>query len=250
MRILSIDSERTFVKSLEDAGYDVYSEELGYKSGSANIVTSPNDVDAMFFNLEKPACFDRLKWGTLNTTFKAHIESLPSDTLFKRGDDMIPQYQLVTYNQINTLQSPFVKNDIVKAIEISGRPLFVFLNASYMKHVYQGPNFFNIKVGYTRTEANTFKIFSGIASLLPSLFKDELSIKMPMRFKIELEYNIKYPNHIDAISSNTGEIFSRLFLHGKGLVWLLPEFISNEAVALYLLQNLDKLKKFVLQIMK
>lgn len=249
MKILCIDSERTFVKSLEDAGHNVYSEELGYKSGSAHIVTHPNEADAIFFNLEKPACFDRLKWGTLNTTFKAHIESLPSDALFKRGDEMIPQYQLITYNQINTLRSPFVKNDIVKAVEVNGRSLFVFLNASYMKHVYQVPNFFNIKVGYSRTETNTYKIFSGIASLLPSLFKDELSIKMPIRFKIELEFNIKYPNHIDAISNDVRGIFSILFLHGKGLVWLLPEFIKNDAVALYLLQNLDKIKKFVLEIM-
>jgi hypothetical protein len=245
MKILCIDSERAFVQSIKNAGHTVRSEELGYRSGSAHLVTPPHEVDAIFFNLERPACFDKLKWGTLNTTFKVHIESSPTDALFKRGDQMIPQYQLITYNQINTLQSPFVKNDIVKAIKVNGRPLFIFMNVAYMKHVYYDPNFFDIKLNYVRTETNTFKIYSALSSALPSLFAGGSSVKLPIMFKIELDYVFDYPKHIDLIFNERGEIFSKLFLHGKGSVWLLPEFKKNDAVALSILQNLKKLKKFV-----
>ncbi|KPJ73132.1 hypothetical protein AMJ52_04260 [candidate division TA06 bacterium DG_78] len=247
MKILCIDSERTFVQSLKNAGYTVRSEELGYRSGSAYITTPPQEVDAMFFNLERPACFDKLKWGTLNTTFKVHIESSPTDTLFKRGDQMIPRYQLITYNQINTVQSPFVKNDIVNAIKVNGRPLFIFMNVAYMKHIYYAPNFLDIKLNYVRTEANTFKVYSAFSSLLPSLFTGELSATLPIMFKIELDYGFEYPKYIDITFNERGEIFSKLFLHGKGLVWFLPEFKKNDAAALYILQNLKKLKNFVFE---
>jgi hypothetical protein len=245
MKILCIDSERPFIQSLKNAGHTVRSEELGYRSGSAYMVTPPHEVDAMFFNLERPACFDKLKWGTLNTTFKVHIESSPTDALFKRGDQMIPQYQLITYNQINTVQSPFVKNDIVNAIKVSGRPLFIFLNVSYMKHVYHGPNFFDIKLNYIRTEANTFEVYSAFSAVLPLLLTGDLSANLPIMFKIELDYAFEYPKYIDIIFNERGEVFSKLFLHGKGSVWLLPEFKKNDAAALYILQNLKKLKNFV-----
>jgi hypothetical protein len=245
MKILCIDSEQTFVQSLQKAGHSVRSEELGYRSGSAHIVTPPREVDAIFFNLEKPACFDRLKWGTLNTTFKAHIESSPTDALFKRGDQMIPQYQLITYNQINTMQSPFVKNDIVNAIKVNGRPLFIFMNAVYMKHVYSDPNFLDIKLNYMRTEASTFTVYSAFSSVMPLLFTGEHSVKLPIMFKIELDYAFEYPKYIDVVFNDKKEIFSKLFLHGKGIVWLLPEFKKNDAVALSILENLKRLKNFI-----
>jgi hypothetical protein len=249
MKILCIDSERPFVQSLKNAGHTVRSEELGYRSGSAYVVTPPQEVDAMFFNLERPACFDKLKWGTLNTAFKAHIESSPTDALFKRGDQMIPRYQLITYNQINTVQSPFVKNDIVNAIKVNGRPLFIFMNVAYMKHVYHGPNFFDIKLNYVRTEAHTFKVSSTFMAVIPSLFTGELSMRLPIMFRIELNYDFEYQKNIDITFNDRGEIFSKLFLHGKGFVWLLPEFKQNAAAALYILQNLSKLKTFISEIM-
>ena len=246
MKIICLDSELNFTKSLEKEGHKVYSEDLGYKSGRTQIKTPPNEVDAIFFNLEKPACFDRLKWGPINNKFKCKIEPSPTDTIFKRGDEVIPQYQLIMYNQINSLHSPFVKNDVVKAIKVAGSPLFIFLNSAYMKHVYKGLDFFDIKINYSRTDATTFEINKEFSTLFPLLFKDELSMKLPIRFKMNLESEIKYQGHLDIISDNTGDIFSKIFLHGLGFVWLLPEFMKNNAVAIYILQNFDELRTFLL----
>jgi hypothetical protein len=238
IKILCLDSEPDFVAGLENRGYTVYGEEIGYRSGYTNVKTNPGRVDLIIFNLEKPACFDMLKWGTANTVHKCQIETVVDDSTFIRYDEVIPRYQLISYNQINSLRSNYVIDDIIRAVRKC--PLLIFLNDSYMKHVYRPPNFFDIRIRYSRTETGKFLIDEQIAKVVPLLFRGDLSIKS-LKYQIDAEYGVRYPKYRDVVFDEYGKVFSRIFLDGSSFIWLLPEFGKNEQAVFYIIENLGGL---------
>jgi len=57
-RLLCLDTEPETVRELRERGHEVLSEDLGYRSGRRYVPTPPHEVDAIVFDLKRPACFD------------------------------------------------------------------------------------------------------------------------------------------------------------------------------------------------
>ncbi|GAH73818.1 unnamed protein product, partial [marine sediment metagenome] len=98
---------------------------------------------------------------------------------------------------------------------------------------------------YSRTKATKLIYNDDFIPVLPELLKGNIEMRIPIKYKIEYDSG---PRGIDIIYNNIGDVFSKIVWRKGGLVWLLPEFHRNDVALSYILQELDHLRRFVLNI--
>lgn len=234
-RLLCLDCEPGFIAVLRGLGFSVAREDLGYRTGTRNIVTPPHETNATIINLETPACFDRLQWGPgQNDNLQCTIEAHPSDEHYRRQgeSERYPRFQMVG-SQIRAVPHSFDMDDIFAAVERAGRPLIIFLNKSVLRHLAPHDSLFGLDVRFEGTTANEVEIIPWLQELLPEFGKGALGFQLPLRYRIR---SMSSPrpggpgSAIRVVTNAVGDVFSIMMPLGRGFVWMIPEVANPSRI--------------------
>jgi len=252
MNILCIDTVRDTTKTLETLGYSVSEATLGYSTGFLDFKMPPHEFDFIICDIKKPACFDRRKWGPgQNDNFHCVIEKeqdITDETYLDTNHRLNPRYQIIKDSQVICSESPnFNVGDVYKAIYTGGKTGIMFLNPDWVKHVsYISPDIFGIRYEFSSTIANKFYFTDRIKELIPEIEKN-LSLNLPLKCFISkgpLDYKgYPYPNaglninYYSIVTNNIHQVFGQLCKFGKGLIYVLPEFINNSQTIDYIIKS-------------
>lgn len=247
--LLCIDTEPETVQSLREAGHDVTTGELGYRTGRPLLESPPHEYDLLVCDLKRPACFDATHWGPgKNDNFHCRIEETVKDVMYRSGNSRPrPKFELIKTSQMPPRPAgTFGPEDIFKAVAIAGVPLILFLNPEWLRHIaYNSPDFVHIWWDFERTKATKLTLSPIVKELLPEIGES-------LHFKLPLKFNIVTSAHAEGIGASkhrfrtaplitnaVSQIFSETVVLDNGVIWALPQFDDNSKVCNVLLEKFD-----------
>lgn len=237
---------------------------MGYRTGNHNVSVPPHEVDAVIFDLKKPACFDRLKWGPYGgyDNFRCTIVPSPTDEqyLIAGSSTPHPQYVLIYDSQIENERRPrpastFGPYDVYRAVETAGRPVIVFLNPEWVARVDAlSPNIFGVMWEFERTIALQIETAAAFREVVPEI-EEPLAWVRPLRFAVVREPRVrsilpfyspqlspKAFQDLPIVTNMIGQTFGVIAEFGEGRVFLLPPTPNNAELAHLLVSRMDALR--------
>lgn len=258
-RLLCLDTEPETIEALRSIGHAVFTGEMGYRTGNRKVAVPPHEVDALIFDLKKPACFDRLKWGPYggNDNFKCTIVPSPTPEQILISGKPTPRYVVIYDSQIENERRPrpagtFGPYDVYRAVYVAGTPAIIFLNPEWVAHVdKQSPNILGVMWEFERTSACQVETAPAFREVVPEV-EGPLAWVRPLRFAVVREPRVRgvlpfFSPKLSAfqdlplVTNVIGQLFGVIVQFGKGRVFLLPPTPDNAALTHLVVSRLDAL---------
>jgi nucleoside phosphorylase len=260
-KVLCIDSEPSTAEFIQSAGHNVFTGEIGYRTGRPNLSVPPHEVDAIVCNLKQPACYDSWDWGPArsNDNYRCKIvKDIPVFAqLYKKNNR--PRYRIIEETQLKKLSESsvfpggnFGSSDLLRAVVVAGIPIFFFLNPEWLRHVSsESPNFFGVRWRFRQTTAAEISFAKPFEELI-SKFANPIKFRMPIQFEIshaprfvgaEPESpNLHFVQSTSLLTNKVDQVFGQFLQLGKGYVWLLPTLEDNAAFVVEALKLLHEFR--------
>lgn len=246
-RILCIDTEPSTVQSLQAAGHEVATGEMGYRTGVPVLSNAPHEFEAIVCDLREPACYDSLDWGPgRNDNFRCKIvKAIPLLAQLLDGQSR-PRYRIIEATQLPKLaRGMFGPADLLRAVGEAGIPIFFFLNPEWLRHVsFESPNFFGIRWRFNPTRAIEFSVAKPLAQLLAK-FDGPVSFRTPIQYEIahapRFTEKPNFAQWFPLLTNTVNQVFGQILQVGKGYIWSIPACHDNAAL---IGQALNRLREF------